>query len=344
MTATSSESALDLSNWTSDPDQSWYDRLRPEANVSTIIPQAISPPSGYPPGVTVQQGDKALAAGLNLNFYLWLWFDIADPIGDLRRKLDLITKFSGQVKRLALDVEDSTVPAPDQGGDAARYVDLTEQALAVLSEYPVVLGPPMVYSGPWFWLRWMANSWQFKDRYPVWPADYNGATDDVDNWQWFGGWSTALFHQHTGTSTVLGVGNVDQNAIAASEALAMAAGNPNPPTPQPDINPLVVPFAHVADIVVADSLNNELARKSKKGAALAPRRGIIEKVVADTVSIRTAALGQRPSGLRSVREILDRGVDSQRFPAQAGEMALHMTEFAGRARLRHELRKALVWS
>jgi hypothetical protein len=342
MTATAPEGALDMANYTGDPSLDWFLRLRPEARIGTVIPQAIAPPAGYPRGVTREQGQKTLDAGLYLDFYLWLWFGIKDPIGDLRRKLDLIAPFAGRVQRLGLDVEDNTVPAPDQGGDLTRYLDLTEQALEVLSEYPTILGAPMLYSGPWYWLRWLANSWQFKDRFPLWPADYNGNFSDVDAWEWFGGWSTALFHQHTGTSTVLGVGNLDQNSIAQSEADAMAAGGVVPiDEPTSDLNPLVVPFAHLADVVVADTLTTELARVTKGGSLAAVRRATIKKVVADAVRLRTDALGPRiPRSIRGDELDIAELIHNRAIVGQARSMESHIRQFEVRARRRMEYREA----
>jgi hypothetical protein len=332
------EQALDIANWTRDPPAAWYSSLR-DAGYTTVIPQAIDPPAGYPPGVTVPQGQKTLDAGLNLLFYLWLWLGIADPIGDIRRKLDLIAQFTGRVMRLALDVEDNTVPAPDQGGDANRYLDLIEQVLEVLQEYPVILGPPLIYSGPWYWLRWLANTWQFKDRFPAWPADYNGNRDDLTAFEWYGGWANSLYHQHTGTSTVNGTGNVDQSAIDPAEAAAMAAGKPQEPHPHPDANPLLVPMAHMADVLVVDRLNGELARKTAAGRAATPRRATLQDVVSQVATLRTDVLGPRPAA--GARMAVGADLAGRRlYSAQAGQLQNAIAQFNERMARRQQYRPA----
>jgi hypothetical protein len=286
MTETQSSRAADWSNYTTGELDDGGLQVLKDAGFSLIIPQAIDPPAGYPPGKTAAQCAAALGAGFGLDVYLWLWFVLG--LDDLKRKLDLIARFQPTIRRLWLDVEDNTVANVAAGADPDAYLDKIEASLELLASFGAALAPG-IYTGLWYWFAWLSNSWRFKDR-AVWPAEYSGNFTDPTDFQWFGGWAYADLLQSVGTSTIGPIGNIDQSLVSPREISAMTT-QPAPP----DLNPLVVPFADLADRIVTDQLNAELARKTALGRPATIRRPIIESVRDQTIVARTAALGPRPT-------------------------------------------------
>lgn len=93
----------DCSNWTGAPDASW-DGLADA--IDALLPQAIVPPSGYPPGVTRQQIQWSLDHGKITIPYFWKWWGTTD---NLKRALDEVAPFEGQIDAVAVDNEDTSI-------------------------------------------------------------------------------------------------------------------------------------------------------------------------------------------------------------------------------------------
>jgi hypothetical protein len=102
--------ALDISNYTSD--------LTPEAlaawiadGADLVIIQAVDPPAPFPPGKTRLQVRQCADAGLIIDVYVYLWFDL--DASDIQQKLALLEGLP-PIRRLWLDVEDTAAKHIDQ--------------------------------------------------------------------------------------------------------------------------------------------------------------------------------------------------------------------------------------
>lgn len=196
--------AVDCSNWTGPLSagslQAWK-----TSGVGLVIVQSIDPPTGYPAGVTVQQIQAGLDAGLLVDAYVWLWFDAT--IDDIHRKTELLLPFAGALRQLWLDVEDTAA----RGYDTVVCEAKVAFALQVCDSVPVAGGRPTgIYTGRWFWepTAYMGNSEAFKDR-DLWDAHYDLNADPAAGFVPYGGWTSAAVKQYAGTSTLDSVGNVD---------------------------------------------------------------------------------------------------------------------------------------
>src|SRR5438876_7730528 len=99
----------DASNYSGAPDASW-DALA--GAIDALLPQAIDPPAGYPAGATRAQVQWGLDHGKLVVPYIWKWFSTG--LDDVKRRLDLLEPFTGQIDALAADIEDTT-PGPTSG-------------------------------------------------------------------------------------------------------------------------------------------------------------------------------------------------------------------------------------
>src|ERR1051325_5474721 len=135
--------AVDMSNYTSPLTPAALDGLK-SAGVGHVIIQAIDPPPGYPVGRTRAQIQACLDAGLTVDAYVWLWFDL--DVADIQRKLHLLDGLP--IHQLWLDVEDTAAVKYDQATTEAKI----SAALEACDAFPVVSGLKTgVYSGRWFW-------------------------------------------------------------------------------------------------------------------------------------------------------------------------------------------------
>ena len=96
--------AVDISNYTSALTPAALEGLKSEG-VNHVIVQAVDPPAPFPPGRTRDQIQACQAAGLTVDAYIWLWFDL-DP-SDIQHKLQLLDGLA--IRQLWLDVEDTAV-------------------------------------------------------------------------------------------------------------------------------------------------------------------------------------------------------------------------------------------
>src|SRR6266567_2282508 len=101
--------AVDISNYTSLLTGAALDGLKTEG-VSHVIVQAVDPLAPFPPGQTREQIKACLDAGLTVDAYVWLWFDL-DP-SDIQHKLHLLDGL--KIRQLWLDVEDTAASQYDQ--------------------------------------------------------------------------------------------------------------------------------------------------------------------------------------------------------------------------------------
>src|ERR1700704_391654 len=114
--------AVDMSNFT-DPLSPAAIQGFMTAGIGHVIVQAIDPPPNYPRGRTRAQIQACLDAGLTVDAYVWLWFD--------------------------LDADDAASVNYSQAVCEAKVSD----ALAACDAYPTLSGARTgVYSGRWFWL------------------------------------------------------------------------------------------------------------------------------------------------------------------------------------------------
>ena len=268
----------DVSNWTGAPTPAWDGLI--DAGASLLMPQAIDPPPGYPPGCTRDQVQWALDHGLQCIPYVWLWFGL--PLDDIRRKVDLLEPFTGQIDALDLDVEDTYVgalqglavraeaipeqhqarigrqPAPPtrQGIPAGGALSLEQRidellaAFEVLDSFPTRLGIPALYYGArWYHVPYLGNTDVLSQTGRLLHvAAYDGVYDTTQFGR-FGGWQSAAIKQPGGTMTVGGVGNVDPDVVA-DDVLIPSAPEPSPePEPAPEPAPDPAWVAKKPDVV-----------------------------------------------------------------------------------------------
>src|SRR5207244_8862739 len=134
-----------------------------------------------PPGRTREQIKACLDAGLTVDAYVWLWFDL-DP-SDIRRKLQLLDGLN--IRQLWLDVEDTAASKYDQ----ATTEQKVSAALELCDAHATSSGEKTgIYSGRWFWVdrRYMDNTASFKTR-ELWDANYDAVANAALGFAPYGG-------------------------------------------------------------------------------------------------------------------------------------------------------------
>jgi hypothetical protein len=216
--------AVDISNYTSSLTSAALDGLKSEG-VGHVIVQAVDPPAPFPPGQTREQIQACLDAGLTIDAYIWLWFDL-DP-SDIQHKLQLLDGL--KIRQLWLDVEDTAASKYDQ----ATTEQKVSAALALCDAYATSSGEKTgVYSGRWFWVdrRYMGNCETFKDR-ELWDANYDDVADSALGFVPYGGWDHVAIKQYRGTSVLANVSGLDLNVLSVGEAGELSTPSPVDPTP-----------------------------------------------------------------------------------------------------------------
>jgi hypothetical protein len=222
--------AVDISNYTTPLTANAVEGLK-SAGVTHVIVQSIDPPPGYPAGRTRQQIELCQAAGLSVDVYVWLWFDL--DIRDIHRKLKLIEGL--QIRQLWLDVEDTASSKYDQATSEAKVT----AALAACDAFQTTSGQKTgIYSGRWFWAdqRYMGNTTLFADR-ELWDANYDEVADAALGFRPYGGWSAPRIKQYRGTSVLAGVGGLDLNVLSVDEAAEITGGQTIATQPQGTAQP-----------------------------------------------------------------------------------------------------------
>lgn len=198
--------AVDVSNYTGAISEAQAEELR-AAGVGRAIVQVVDPPPVYPPSVFRQQIPVLLAAGLEVEAYVYLWLG-----GNTAQQvLDAIAKVGAwrtHVGRLWLDAEDVSVPEHQHANLAA-----IEAAVRACSM------PTGVYTAGWWWRPYVGDSGAFA-HLPLWAAEYDG--EPSMRFTPFGGWSVCAMKQHAGDTSLAGISGVDLNWYeTASEAQGM---------------------------------------------------------------------------------------------------------------------------
>lgn len=231
--------AVDCSNFQGDLGQDVFERWHAEGCRTVICGTDGSQSS---PNVFLQQSAKARAAGLNVEAYMYLWYDL-DVAARARIKLDLIQQ-AGGIERVWLDVEDTfTSKGPGE------IVGLTALARDLVLERGFQTG---IYTGRWYWVPRTNDSAGFSNL-PLWLASYDGQQNlDMPP---MGGWTAMYRKQFTDKGSLGGVSPLDLNIEAAPIA---------PPPPQaPDA--FQVGRREMFDAWVRETENHLAWVKSREG-------------------------------------------------------------------------------
>lgn len=273
--------AVDLSNYTSTLTSANLQDLK-TAGVEHAIVQAINPPPGYPPGVTREQILACFAAGLSVDAYIWMWFDLG--VGDIASKLDLLDGLP--VRQLWLDVEDTAAVKYSQ----AQCEEKVAAALNLCDLRVTANGQRCgVYSGRWYWgdARYMGNTTLCADR-ELWDANYDGVVDAALGFVPYGGWTSARIKQYRGSTSLAGISGIDLNVLSVEEAAEIEGLPPAPPPVEE--NPCAGLIVTVADI--ADRLGDQILAEANRKAG--PRKTELKRIVAEMAAEREQAIGKRP--------------------------------------------------
>jgi GH25 family lysozyme M1 (1,4-beta-N-acetylmuramidase) len=159
------------------------------------------------PSVTRQQIEAALAAGLEAQAYVYLYWS-RDTAAEVLRALDAVAGLP--VTRLWLDCEDHA-----RGLSPAAIVERIEAALRAAGDMPAG-----IYTGRWWWPANTGDATAFS-HLPLWHAEYRGAVDAPPaphDFRPYGGWQSPALWQFQGTTTVCGFSvdlNVEFSPVAA---------------------------------------------------------------------------------------------------------------------------------
>lgn len=269
--------AFDASNYSSG--------LTPEAlaaakldGVGLAIIQAIDPPAGFPAGVTRQQIQACLDAGLPVDAYVYLWFD-AD-ISDIQHKLSLLDGLP--IRRLWLDVEDTAAAKYDQATCENKVADALAECDRWVDGAGITYVSTGVYTGRWMWSDpwYMANASLFSGR-DLWDSDYDNAPDPVTGFTPYGGWTSCAIKQYAGTSNRWGIDAIDLNVLSDEEAakLTTPTDSSDPCAPiTSERDGLVSAFGYVGGDLLAPVAKLKLTSQPKAVQALvAGLRGVCDQ-------------------------------------------------------------------
>lgn len=268
--------AVDVSNYSDALTAENVEALK-AADVGLVIAQAVDPPTPYPPTKTRDQIQTCLDAGMPVDAYVWLWFDL--DASDIQHKLSLLDGLS--IRQLWLDVEDTAASKYD----AATCEQKVADALALCDAYSTTSGQPCgLYTGYWFWTdrRYMGNTVAFASR-ELWDAHYDLIPDVAVGFVPYGGWTAPRVKQYQGSSALAGISGLDLNVLSVAEA-----GELDPSTPVTPSDPGDPCAAVSAD---RDGLVSALGYIS--GDLLAP----VAKQKQSSAAVRTLV-----SGIRTVAD------------------------------------------
>lgn len=218
--------AVDISNYTSPLTPENLQALK-DAGVELVIAQAVDPPAGFPAGRTRQQVQACIDAGLTVDVYIWLWFDL--DTSDIEHKLSLLDGLP--IRQLWLDVEDTAAIKYDQATCEQKVTD----ALALCDAYATSGGQPTgLYTGRWFWVdsRYMDNTTAFSGR-ELWDANYDDVADAALGFVPYGGWTAPRIKQYRGTSELAGISGLDLNVLSVAEAAELDGSDSSTTTEEP---------------------------------------------------------------------------------------------------------------
>lgn len=212
------QKAIDISNWQSDLPPEVYRRWYAEG-VRTVICGTSGNPTA--PLVYAQQAAKAAAAGMNVEAYIWIYWEDAQAFETrVNAKLDLVRTVPG-VNRVWLDCEDThNAPSPEE------IVRLIGLAASIAQARGFEVG---IYTGAWWWKPFTRNATDFGDLLPLWLADYDGRESLESNLLPLGGWTSLYRKQFTEKGSVGGVYPLDVNVeLAPVEVPILVTGSDDP--------------------------------------------------------------------------------------------------------------------
>lgn len=187
---------MDASNYTGAFTGQMMQDLKAAGVVGVII-QAIAPPAPYPPGVTSQQCQVAVANGLRIQGYVWCFPGESAVSVDTR--LRLFDNYP--VEKLWADIEQSGLSKRD-GDTLVSRCDLYNRNQRT-----------GVYSGKWFFDQqgWSGHSyWADRD---LWDAHYDNQANTNVDFVPYGGWDHCVVKQFRGTSDIGHVHEIDLDVM-----------------------------------------------------------------------------------------------------------------------------------
>lgn len=182
--------AIDISNYSGDLTAEQVQALK-DAGVVRVVVQCVAP------GILShrQQIPVLLAAGLEVEAYVYLWMtDLPGLIERVRWANAELIQFP-EVKRLWLDCEDVT-----EGLTAAQA------RTAIQTARGEALLPTGIYTADWWWES-HTDGWEGCSDLPLWDAHYDGV-QALDGGA-YGGWTKPAMKQYAGDTTLAGVPNAD---------------------------------------------------------------------------------------------------------------------------------------
>lgn len=204
---------IDASNWQGDLGPGVYAFWKGEGYSAVILGTSGNPSA---PLVYEAQARKALAAGLDVEAYIWLtWGTDVDAFAErVRRKLDLVATVP-DVRRVWLDCEDTNIEA---GSDVVGLIALARD---IVRERGFEVG---IYTSAWWWGPNTGNEAGFGDL-PLWLAHYDGVAELTSSLLPIGGWSELYRKQYSETGSAGGVYPLDLN-VERDAAIAPPPAEP----------------------------------------------------------------------------------------------------------------------
>jgi hypothetical protein len=207
--------AIDVSNYTGNLSVQAIQAWRDQYDVGLVIVQSLDA-GRFTQSRTQQQLLACQAAGMTVDVYVYPFF--ANGAGDCARRLTAALSAGVPIRRVWLDVED--VDPSQAAWTPSQRADMLKRWLQDCDAFPARVHPAGVYTGRWYWtgVQYMDNWTEaaFFNR-PLWDSDFDSVADVDYGWAAYGGWSHREVKQYVGTSTVAGVGNVDQNVLSDAE-------------------------------------------------------------------------------------------------------------------------------
>jgi hypothetical protein len=219
----------DLSKYTEPRDPAALQRLK-DAGVQLAIIQAH--PDGYGRPSSLQLFRSAAAVGMPWDAYIYGYCAFPDWTEGALQTLDLAVGEGLRPLRVWYDIEDVNAPAQRMSVD--QRVAAYNRDLAKIDKWSADHGLPRpgVYSGGWYFAQYLPGVTAWADR-DLWDSDYDGVPDVDHGFRPYGGWTARAIKQHVGTSTLAGVGGLDQNALSAAELQRVLQGEEvDVPVPQ----------------------------------------------------------------------------------------------------------------
>lgn len=203
--------SIDVSNYSGEITHEQCEALK-EVGVTRVVVQIVNERI-----LTHRQQIPALlAAGLEVEAYVYLWFSGGPEFIRSRMNwaLDEIAVFP-DIRRVWLDCEQSETDNPRYSGPDAETAAMIRLGVSLSGERGYEVG---IYTGEWWWDRFQHEVTEFS-YLPLWCAQYDRVLglDIVP----FGGWERAAMKQYEADTTVAGIPNVDVNWYEEEEVLQL---------------------------------------------------------------------------------------------------------------------------